>query len=142
MHTNVNGMLTDVHVCPFNHHYWKREKMSKVSAELNKEHRQEFVNAMVDANLAFQIRQLRESRNWTQEDLARKVGKKQETIAQWENPKYGKYTLRSLKSLAVVFDVGLLVRFVSFGEFADWVVLPDRLVPLSYLKEAGAGVPV
>ncbi len=103
----------------------------------NKEYREAFMEEIVGTSLAFQVRRLREARDWTQEHLATRTGKAQETISQWENPNYGKYSLTTLKQLAAAFDVALLVRFVSFGELADWVVdvAPERQTPPSYEEE-------
>jgi transcriptional regulator with XRE-family HTH domain len=88
----------------------------------DEEYRREF-NADVDTGLAFQIRALREKNGWTQGELAERAGSDQGTISQWENPNYGRYTLKTLKSLANAFDVGLLVRFAPFSELALWASL-------------------
>lgn len=91
----------------------------------------------VATSLAYQIRRLRETNDWTQEELAEKTAKAQETISQWENPNYGRYSLSTLRQLAGAFDVALLVRFVSFSELADWTldVSPNRMTPPSYEDE-------
>lgn len=101
------------------------------------EYRNLFAGELVGTSLAFQIRRLRDARGFTQDELAQLADKKQETISQWENPDYGRYTLSTLKTLAGAFDVGLLVRFVSFSELADWTidVSPERLTPPSYEEE-------
>ena len=87
------------------------------------------------------FRLLREDNGWTQEELAQRAAKAQETISQWENPSYGRYSLNTLKELAKAFDVGLLVRFVTFSELVDWTVevTPKRLRPPSYTKEREQG---
>jgi transcriptional regulator with XRE-family HTH domain len=106
-------------------------KRQQVLASLeNREYRREFA-ADVGTGLAFQIRLLREARGWTQEQLAQKMGKRQETICQWENPNYGRYTLKTLGELAAAFDVALLVRFAPFGELVEWSIslTPERLAP-------------
>jgi len=100
----------------------------------NTEYRREFVNEHINVGLAFQIRLLRESKKWTQEELARRTGKAQETISEWENPDYGRYSLSTLKKLAAAFDVALLVEFVSFSELVNRTVCltQERLAPPSY----------
>jgi len=45
----------------------------------------------------------------------------QNAISRLESPDYGKATLTTLKRIASAFDVGLVVRFVPFTEFVDWV---------------------
>ncbi len=108
----------------------------------DKEYRRAFMEEIVGTSLAFQVRRLREARELTQEQLAEATGKAQETISQWENPNYGKYSLTTLKNLAAAFDVGLLVKFVSFAELADWVtdVAPQRQTPPSYAEEVRLSV--
>ena len=104
----------------------------------DQEYRKLFPEDLLGAFLALQIRTLREANGWTQKEFESIAGKKQPTISQWEDPNYGKYSLSTLKHLAKAFDVGLLVRFVSFSELANWVVDvdPNRLCPASYEEEA------
>ena len=96
-----------------------------------------FADELVGTSLAFQIRRLRDARGLSQTELANQVGNKQPTISLWEDPNYGRYTLSKLKELAAAFDVGLLVRFVSFGELAEWTVdvRPERQTPPTYDQE-------
>jgi len=90
----------------------------------NKEHRDAFVSATADQTIPFQIRAMRSAkhRNWTQEELARRAGMKQERISACENPNYGNFSLRTLKQLAAAFDVALVVRFAPFSELAEWEI--------------------
>ena len=103
----------------------------------DKEYRRAFADENVGVGLAFQISLMREDRGWTQDELARRSGKAQESISQLENPNYGKFTLSTLKKLARAFDVALLVRFVPFGDLAEWTVdlNSKRLTPPSYEEE-------
>ena len=102
----------------------------------DEEYRREF-NLDVDTTLAFQIRLLREKNGWTQEQLAERVGSRQETISQWEDPNYGRYTLKTLKGLATGFDVGLMVKFAPFSEVVEWNanLTPNRLAPPNFAEE-------
>ena len=95
----------------------------------------EFANEHVAAGLAFQIRRLRESRGWSQEELSRRTGKAQATISQWEDPNYGWHTLNTLKVLAAAFDVGLLVRFLCEKCPMEWMV-PSTRVDVWLVSEA------
>ena len=96
----------------------------------------------VGTGLAFQIRHLRDRRGWSQEELAHRTGPTthQETIAQWEDPDYGRYTLKSLKQLAAAFDVALVVRFAPFNELIEWTanLSPEKLTPKSFGEEIAA----
>ena len=59
---------------------------------------------------------MRRARGWTQKELAVRVGVSQSRIVvleQW----CGNVSLKTLRRIAVVFDVALIVRFVSWGEF-------------------------
>ena len=88
------------------------------------EMRREFIAD--DTGLAFQIKLLREKNGWTQHQLAERAGSRQETISQWENPNYGRYTLKTLRGLAAAFDVGLVVKFAPFSELVE-LSLPATL---------------
>ncbi len=103
----------------------------------NKEYREALAVEHVNTTLAIQIRKMRESQQWSQSDLAARLGKHQETISQWENPDYGRHTITTLKSLAATFDVALLVKFIPFSELVrDMLNLSEiRLSPPSFSEE-------
>ena len=106
----------------------------------NVEYRRAFADEHVGTSLAFQIRLLREDRGWTQEEVAQRTSKAQETISQCENPDYGRHTLSTLKKLAEAFDVALLVRLVSFSELVKSTLDLDRnrIAPPSFNEERDA----
>ncbi len=117
-----------------------RELMNSLADE---EYRREFVSENIATGLAFQIRHLRDSRGWTQAELAQHIDKaQQETISQWEDPNYGRYSVSTLKKLAAAFDVALSVRFVRFSELADWALhlTPQRLAPPDFVNEFNAAI--
>jgi len=93
-----------------------------------REVRATFVESNISKGLAFQIRSLREREGWSQQELADKIGSRQNAIYRAENPNYGKQTLTTLKKIAAAFDVGLVVRFVPFSELVDWVSGTPRTV--------------
>ena len=103
----------------------------------NKDYRDTFVEENIGVGLAYQIRALRDKYGWTQEELAGKTGKAQETISQWENPDYGSYTLKTLRTLASAFDVALMINFVSFKELIRRTsnLTPGIIAPPSYSEE-------
>lgn len=94
----------------------QRDLMEKLKDE---SYRHEFVESNLEIGLAMQIRRLREERGWTQAELASKTGKKQSVISQLEDHDYGSYTLKTLKTLAKSYDVGLSVRFVAFSDLVQ-----------------------
>jgi transcriptional regulator with XRE-family HTH domain len=70
--------------------------------------------------LAFQLRILRQKEGLSQAELASKLATSQNAISRIESPNYGKASLSTLVKLASFFDVGLIVRFASHSEIADW----------------------
>lgn len=103
----------------------------------NKEYREALAIEHVNTTLAIQIRKIRENHQWKQSELADLLGKHQETISQWENPDYGRHSITTLKALASIFDVALLVKFIPFSELVkDMVSLSEtRLSPPSFSEE-------
>jgi transcriptional regulator with XRE-family HTH domain len=101
------------------------------------EFRKALIDEHINVGIAFQIRAIRESQKLTQVNLAKLLGVKQPLVSSWENADYGKYSLATLKELAKAFDVGLLVRFVSFSELVDKTLnLTDiTLSPPSFIEE-------
>ena len=88
-----------------------------------REYRDAYVSDHIDMGISLQMRALREQKGYNQKKLGELAGMKQEAISRLENPDYEK--LNTLKRLAAAFDVGLLVRFVPFGELVKWEFSPD-----------------
>ncbi len=88
-----------------------------------KEARAKFVESHLDKSIAFQIRSLRSKEQWTQGEFAAKLGIKHQNnvSARLENPNYGKHSLTTLKKIAATCDVALVVWFVPFSRFLDWM---------------------
>ncbi len=114
----------------------------------NKEARRRLVSSNVDKGIAFQIRATRESRGWSQTDLADKAEMAQNNISRLESPDYGKQTISSLKRIANALDVALVVRLVPFGQYIDWLsetphldlgLRPDALAVPSFEDEEKSG---
>jgi len=83
--------------------------------------RAKFVESHLNKGLAYQLRAMREARGLSQEELAQLVDMPQTAISRLESPDYGKQTITTLKRLAKVHDVALVVRFVPFSKLVDWV---------------------
>ena len=106
----------------------------------DKEARDAYVEGHARAGISYQIKAMRDSRKWSQEDLGREMGDKpQSTIARLENPDYGRLSVSTLLEIASAFDVALLVRFVAFGEILDRLqnMSLDELSPPNYKKDQG-----
>jgi transcriptional regulator with XRE-family HTH domain len=95
--------------------------------------RHEYMMDQVRSRIAFQIRALREQRQWNQGDLAKASGKTQSVISRLEDPDYGKLSLQSCLEIAVAFDLPLLVQFV---EWDDWLARMSNVSP-SALRKRG-----
>jgi len=94
-------------------------KSSLVKELQDKDYRHAFVRSQVSIGLPLQCRALRESREWTQPQLAEAAGMSQPRISEIERPGERKLNLETLFRLAEAFDVALQVRFVTFRDFVD-----------------------
>jgi transcriptional regulator with XRE-family HTH domain len=80
------------------------------------------VESHLNRSIAYQVRAIRESKGWTQEQFASELEIDRNNLsARLENPHYGKHTLTTLKKIAKVGDVALVVWFVPFSRMVDWV---------------------
>jgi transcriptional regulator with XRE-family HTH domain len=95
------------------------------------------LEAHIENSIAWQVRVNREERGLTQRDLALVVGTRQSAISKLEDPDGGDMRLSKLVKVAHAFDCALLVRFVSYPEFAAWTadVRPDRLLADSFASD-------
>jgi transcriptional regulator with XRE-family HTH domain len=84
-----------------------------------KEYRDALVASSIRIGLPMQCRTLRESRTWTQPQLAEAAGMTQPRISEIERPGERKLNIETLLRLASAFDVALQVRFVPFSQFVD-----------------------
>lgn len=118
----------------------------ELSEELNqsKDYRDAFVDAHVGNGVAFQLKALRESRDWDQKDVARELGKPsaQPMISRYENPDYGKYSVSTLLELAHLYDVALIVKFAGFSELVkhDYESQSESFYVPSFEQECKAGL--
>jgi transcriptional regulator with XRE-family HTH domain len=112
-------------------------KASLLEKLTDQNYRQAFVAEEIDTGLPMQIRAMRESRGWKQKDVAEQTGTKQSRFSLMEKPGYGKYSLNTLKKIASIFDVGLIVSFVPFGEMIDFTnaISNRRLAIPSFVQE-------
>lgn len=92
--------------------------------------RDAYVQAEVVTALAHQIRAIRMQRNWTQAELAKKMGTTQAAVSRLEDPGYGRISIKTLLDLSRVFDAGLRVQFVSLI-----TMLNETFKPNAHLRE-------
>lgn len=114
-----------------------QDEQKKLWDNLSDIENREAMSSDISTTLAFQIKALREKVGLTQEELAESVGVKESTIIQLENPNYKCHSLETLKALAAVFDVALVVRFVSFGGLVNWHtnLTPEKIAPPNHSEE-------
>ena len=93
-------------------------------------YRAQFLHSRIRSSLAAQIYFIRESRRWTQSDLAERAGTKQPAISRIEKGE-GALSLKTLEALAKAFDVGLEIRFVPHSAILEDAVYGriERFVP-------------
>lgn len=100
-------------------------------------YRASYVAEHVRRGIAYQIRALRDQRDWSQGELSKRLGKPQSVLSRLEDPTYGKVTIQTLLELASVFDVALQVRFVPFSTFLQQTrdVSSESMMALSFDEE-------
>ena len=79
---------------------------------------QAYLSASIEQGLAWQIRANRKAREWSQEELASRIGTQQSAVSRLEDPTYGAHSLETLTSLAHAFDCALSVKFVAYSRLA------------------------
>lgn len=111
----------------------------KIAKLASKEYRDAFVGSQINASLPFQIRALREQRNWKQSDLAERAGMLQPRISAMERPGAAKFNLETLRRIASALDIALLVKFVPFSDLVHWSedFDPDSFGVASFPDDAG-----
>ncbi|MEW6687556.1 MAG: helix-turn-helix transcriptional regulator [Pseudomonadota bacterium] len=103
----------------------------------NKASRRAYVRAELVNGVASQIRILRQERNWTQVQLAKRLKTTQTVVSRLEDPSYGKFSIQTLLQVGDAFDVALHVRYMPFSEFMlrTWDTSPHRFSAASYDEE-------
>lgn len=104
------------------------------------EYLQVYNESLIDTTVSTQILTLREAREWTQTELARKAGMRQSRISELEDADYSSWTVTTLRRLAAAFGCGLVVRFAPPSEIVDWAnsTSAAKMRPLSYADEVEA----
>ena len=114
-----------------------KPSLDKIKAAMkDKEYRDAIIEEHVKAGLPFQVYGLRKKKGWTQKELGDRTSMAQERISLLEKPDYAKFSISTLLKLASAFDVGLTVRFVSFGKiFQEEMNLSDSLIPCDFNED-------
>lgn len=96
--------------------------------------RHEWWAVILRASIARQIKELRLSRDWTQDEFAEHLETKQSVISILENPLHKKFpSVRMLRRIAEVFNVALVIRFEGWREGLAFIA--DAVMPISFNEE-------
>jgi putative transcriptional regulator len=71
-----------------------------------------FDKRRTEAEVAFQIRRLREGKGWSQKELAKRVGCSQQAVSAIEQVGYKRHSLPLLRRIAAVLDADVVVALV------------------------------
>lgn len=85
----------------------------------DKDYRDAYVASQIRIGIPFQIRALRKSRGWKQDQLAEHAKMEQPRISEIEKPGERRPNIETLLRIAAAFDVGLEVRFLPYSELID-----------------------
>lgn len=96
--------------------------------ESGEEYRHAFVEEKIRTSVAAQIKTIREQRQLTQPEFAKKLGKSQSWVSRLEDPNQSVPTVPSLLTVARAFDVDLDIRF---GRFSDLLQQLEAMTPES-----------
>src|SRR5436305_10610088 len=104
---------------------------------VDREYRQAYASSFLNTSIAAQIKALRESNGWSQEELGRRAGMRQESISRLENVNYSSWSISTLRRLAEAFDLALTVKFESFGHLLEDIVSlnTESLIRPSFEKD-------
>lgn len=103
-----------------------------------------FRNALLERtvreSVSRQIRELREWKGWTQAELGMRLNTTASCIARLENPRSKSAPrISTLLAIAAVFDVALMIRFVSWDKFliimGESVIWVDSETEIRRLQE-------
>lgn len=93
-----------------------------------------YADSITNAFITGQIKELREARNLTQEQLAELVGTKQSGISRWQNTGYSGCRVETLRKFARAFGVRLRISFEEFGSLPTDIggFTKERLTPRKF----------
>lgn len=98
--------------------------------------RSRLVEEVLSLTIPLQIRALREAKGWTQQELADKLRTHQSRISELETPYAPLPSIATLRRIAHVFDVALLVNFESWPRFIEWASSFEATAPPSFDKDS------
>lgn len=82
----------------------------------DKKFKENFYRGLEKTRIATEIAYYREKRGLTQKELAKLLGTSQSTIARLENPFYDNYSINTLRKIAKILDLQLVVSLKEKSE--------------------------
>jgi len=100
--------------------------------------RRAFVESEAGAFIAHQIRAMRTQRDWSQKELAQRIGTTQAAISRLEDSSYGRISLKTMVELSRAFDVAPVLMFKSTVHLVQerWVIDRSSMEVPSFEEEA------
>ena len=93
-----------------------KELVKSLATEFeDKEYAHSYLEDFSNMEIAAQIKVLREQRGLTQKELAELANMKQERVSKLEDVNYDAWTVKTLRKLALAFDVGIKVSFETIS---------------------------
>jgi transcriptional regulator with XRE-family HTH domain len=101
---------------------------------VTEEARYAYADSVTNAFVTGQIKELREARNLTQDELADLVGTKQSGISRWLNSGFSSCKVETLRKFAKALGVRLKISFEEFGSLPTDVrgFTKERLAPRKF----------
>lgn len=95
-----------------------------------------YVEGALNAFIAAQLKELREDREMSQQQLAEAIGTKQSGISRLENANYSSWKVETLRKVARAFGVRLRISFEEFGTLIPEIeTIGRRLRPRQFERD-------
>ena len=101
----------------------------------DKDLEKDFYKGLEKSRIAIEIAAFREREGLTQAELARSVGTSQSAIARMENADYQNYSIRTLRKIAEMLDLELLVSLQDKKLPAEPVLKPHNIISLQEYRQ-------
>ena len=99
----------------------------KEQFKADKDLEKDFYKGLEKSRIAIEINAFRERAGLTQAELARRVGTSQSAVARMENADYQNYSIRTLRKIAEVLDLELLVSLRDKKLPVEPVLKPQKV---------------
>lgn len=100
--------------------------------------RDTWVQSQVKMGIANQLRNIRGE--LSQKEFGEKIGRPQNVVSRLEDPNYGNMSVQTLLDIASKLDIGLIIRFASFGKVVkeSTSLTEQDMTPFTFAQEIAA----